>query len=195
MPEARAAIGRLLDLDPNYTPDLNLDSQLFRDLLTEIRSERTPPADPEGFTATVEDGQIVLGWAPIEDSDVDRIRILRGSSEDALAPLDSVNAATNEYTDAQAEIGVEYYYALQAVGSNGLAGAQTDARQAVITPPPVVETTEEIPPEASSPSWRKWVFIGGGLVAGGVVAAATLGGNGGGGDTDRIVLPGPPSVP
>ena len=201
--EARDAIAKLLDLAPNFTPDINLDSQTFRDLLAELRSERIQPAAPEGFTASVENGQIILAWSPIDSETVARLLLHRGDSEGALAPLDSISAGATGYTDSDVVAGQTYFYALQSISPNGIPSSFTDTQSASIaTVTPPAEDIDAMPPSIASDTktsksgWQKWALIGGGVAAGGVVAVI-LGGGGGGGGPDDVdnPLPGPPSIP
>ena len=203
--QAREAMSRMLDLNPNFEPDVNLDTQRFRDMLAELRAERVQPIPPNDFTATVEDDGIQLSWTIVDQGNVSHIRILRGESSSTLVALDSVSAAASGYTDFRAEAGIEYSYALQAVGANGVDSELTDAVQAslpqedlAVSLPDDVDAMPAGNAQKSPPSWRKWAFIGGGLVAGGVVAAVTLGGGGGGDNPDPVnpdPLPGPPVIP
>ena len=195
--EAREVITKILDLSPNFTPDVNLDSQLFRNLVAELRAERTTPSPPQEFNVTVEENQIRLTWLAMQDAEnIDQIRILRGATDADMPAIDSVSVGASGYTDTSVMPGLRYFYALQTIGKNGIASIQSTILQASLPELPVM--ADEPPEPASTPktsSRRKLVFIGGGvLLAGGIAAAVALGGS----NTDPpdpTTLPGPPSIP
>lgn len=199
--EAREIIARILEISPNYTPDVNLDSQQFRNLVAELKSARTPPAAPENLVALVENDRVRLSWN-VPGGDLIAIRIMRGGSVDMLSPIDSVGAGISTYTDAGAIPGETYFYALQSVSGNGLSSDNSAVREVTlpvekVAGVPAQENTETLAGKSRG-SGRKVLFIGGGvLVAGGIAAAIAL--SGGGGDDPPIdtdtTLPGPPVVP
>ena len=203
--EARDAIANLLDLSPNFTPDSNLDSPTFMELLAEIRAERTVPQPPGDFTAVLENNEIILAWAPIEDEDVERLVVFRGGATDDLAPLDSLSAGTSGYTDSDVAPGQTFFYALQAIHSSGLPSELTAVQSVEIPtqdPEPTVEDVADTPPitlseepKQKKPGWQKWALIGGGT-AGGIIAVVALISKP---DDPPVVtttpLPGPPAIP
>ena len=203
--EARGAIAKLLELSPNFTPDVNVDSPTFRNLLAEIRAELVAPALPDGFTATRDADQIVLAWSPVQNDAVDRLVIHRGNTAESLTPLDSISAGTSGYTDTSVLAGQTYFYALQSIGTNGVSGEIGDAQSVSMPAAPTPADDIDAMPSSvaadktkSKSGWGKWALIGGGIVAGGIVAAVSLGGGGGdpgGGGVDPTALPGPPSIP
>ena len=202
--EARNAIERILEISPNFTPDENLDSQTFMNLVSEIRNELLKPNPIQNFNVLEADGTVRLTWAsPEGDDEVSRIRILRGGTSDSMAPLDSVGTSAVGYTDNTVEGGQSYFYAIQAIGVNGIASDLTQRVQVSIPAPPEdaipVEVAGGTAEDKKKPN-RKALFIGGGvLVAGGIAAAVLLGGD----DPDDPMppttgadpLPGPPSIP
>ena len=101
--EARAAVERILEISPNFTPDANLDSQTFKNLVAEIKEELLKPNPMQNFNATQENGNVRLTWASPESAEeLVAIRILRGLSAETLAPYDSVGTTAVGYTDTRA---------------------------------------------------------------------------------------------
>ena len=190
--EARNAIERILEISPNFTPDADLDSQTFRNLVTEIRNELMKPNPVQNFNAREADGNVRLTWSSIgNDSEIAHIRILRGGSSDNISPYDSVGTSAVGYTDNNADPGQSYFYAIQAIGDNGIASdpSQTlsvSIPEAVteVTPPVAVTPAKEKKPKGN----RRALFIGGGALIAGGIAAIILSGT----DPDD---PEPPVIP
>ena len=198
--EARDAIAKLLDVSPNFTPDANLDSQVFRDLVAELRAERQAPPKPTDLSAAIENGDVVLSWTRLDDDTVAGILILRAEVTNTLAQLDSVSATATGYTDSRAEPGTSYYYSIQAVGTNGVPGERHDVQRVTMPALPAEDPEIAVADTPEKSSNKKWVFIGGGVAAAGALAAILLsGGDDGGGGVvippEGDPLPGPPGIP
>lgn len=197
--EARAIISRILDIAPNFAPDINLDSQQFKNLVAELKQARAPLNAPQGFTAVLENDVVRLSWAPINNAPQAWIQVLRGNSAETLSQLDSLNIAATGYTDPSPLPGNDYFYAIQWSNAFNQTSNPTEAIRISI-PSEAVETVTPIadnPPKKKSN--RKVLLFGGGglLVAGGIVVA--LLGSSGGGPTDDPMptddLPSPPTLP
>ncbi len=198
--EARGAIAKLLDLSPEFSPDVTQDTQLFRSLVDELREERVPPAPPTNFSLSATASSISLSWTLAPDESLAQIRILRGASATSLAPLDSVNATATSYIDNNAEPGITYYYSLESVNMLGMASSRLQVQssqrpaQAEAQPaqtPPVLTASDK-----KKSGGRKWLFIGGGAAAAVVGGVLLLSGNTTNPPpTSTTTLPGPPGIP
>lgn len=195
--EAREAIAKLLDLSPEFSPDITQDTQLFRNLVDELREERVPPAAPANFSLSANATAISLSWTIAPDETLSHIRILRGTDANSLAPLDSVNATVTSYTDNSAEPGTTYYYSLESVNTLGMASSRLQAQgdqlpaQAQAEQPPALTASKE-----KKSGGRKWLFIGGGAAAAVVGGILVFSGNSTNPpSTTGTTLPGPPVIP
>lgn len=198
--EARGAIAKLLDLSPEFSPDVTQDTQLFRNLVDELREERVPPAPPSNFSLSATASSISLSWTIAPDESLSQIRILRGASAASLAPIDSVNATVTSYVDTSAQPGITYYYSLETLNKLGMVSSRVQV-QSSERPAQAEAQPEQTPPALAASSkkksgGRKWLFIGGGAAAAVVGGILILSGN----TTDppptsTTTLPGPPGIP
>lgn len=195
--EAREAIANLLDLSPEFSPDITQDTQLFRNLVDELREERVPPTAPANFSLTAINSAITLSWTIVPDETLSYIRILRGTDATNLVSLDSVNATITSYTDNSAEPGTTYYYSLESVNTLGMASPRLQVQagqlpaQAQAEQPPALTASRE-----KKSGGRKWLFIGGGAAAAVVGGILVFSGNSTNPpSTTGTTLPGPPGIP
>jgi fibronectin type 3 domain-containing protein len=78
------------------------------------------PFEDLNLDATVEEGQVVLGWSDPYDPDsaITNFRIYRGTASDDLSLLTEVGNVLG-YTDTEVTKGVTYYYQVSAVSGSG----------------------------------------------------------------------------
>lgn len=81
----------------------------------------TPPPPPTGLTATTSEGGVQLAWTlPTlpEGSKLEGVQVYRRSQDESVfeTPLTMLAADATEYTDASAQFGQQYTYAVGAVG-------------------------------------------------------------------------------
>lgn len=77
--------------------------------------DTTPPAAPTGLTATGGDGQVILGWADNDETDLAGYNVYRGTTSGTYSKVNSSLVTTSAYTDTGLLNGTPYYYVVTAV--------------------------------------------------------------------------------
>ncbi|HEV8249301.1 MAG TPA: LamG-like jellyroll fold domain-containing protein, partial [Gaiellaceae bacterium] len=96
--------------------------------------DATPPAQPQGLTATAGNGSVSLSWTPNTDADLRGYNLYRSTSSPVSTSGTPVNGGTplgaTSYTDNGVTNGTTYYYAVVAVDNSWNASAPSSEASA-----------------------------------------------------------------
>jgi hypothetical protein len=97
--------------------DLTLESGTLTPTCTTLQ-DTFPPSAPKDLRAVAAAGVISLIWEPNAEKDVRGYLVLRGVSEESLAPITATPTTNTIYNDSVAA-GTRYVYAVRAVDTAG----------------------------------------------------------------------------
>ena len=112
---------------------------------TEVVSARVkddPPPAPTGLTtSSVTHNQVRLAWNAATAGSVTGYRILRGTTADSLETLeDDTGSRVPAYTDGTVAHSTTYFYAVIAIGMDGISPQSSAATATTTNPPPAAPT-------------------------------------------------------